>query len=61
MERRFKEHQDGNSAFDRTYRPFRIILTEEYYGKDEAMRRERQIKSYKGGNSFIHLIGGAPR
>ncbi|MBP9817750.1 GIY-YIG nuclease family protein [Candidatus Shapirobacteria bacterium] len=61
IQRRFLEHQSGNSVFDRTYGPFSLVLTEKYSDKKLAMKREKQIKSYKGGNSFKVLIGGVPR
>ncbi len=61
LERRLLEHQSGNSVFDRTYRPFRLVFSEKYENKLVAMRREREIKSYKGGNSFKNLVGRTPR
>ena len=36
--------------------PWTIIYTESFNTKSEAYRRERQIKSYKGGKAFKKLI-----
>ena len=38
--------------------PFIIILYEEYGSKKEALKREKKIKSWKGGNAFQKLIEG---
>ena len=38
--------------------PFRIVLFEEHESKDKALQRERQIKSWKGGEAFKRLISG---
>ena len=57
LKRRIIEHQNGNSVFDRAYRPFNLVYIEKYVDKMIAMDREKQIKSYKGGNSFKSLIG----
>jgi len=57
LERRILEHQSGNSCFDRIYKPFKLVYFETYDNKKDAMDREKQIKSYKGGNSFKNLIG----
>ncbi|MBI2074794.1 MAG: hypothetical protein HYT83_03090 [Candidatus Levybacteria bacterium] len=35
---------------------WRLIHKEEYSSLAEARRREKQIKSYKGGNAFKKLI-----
>ena len=61
LERRMVEHQNKHSVFDRTYGPFNLVLVEEHQTKLEAMKREKEIKSYKGGNSFRDLLAGAPR
>jgi predicted GIY-YIG superfamily endonuclease len=33
------------------------VFAEEHETKEAALKREKQIKSYKGGNAFIKLIG----
>ena len=56
LERRLKEHNNGKTQSLRAYLPVRIIYTEEFSTKQEAFRRERQIKSYKGGEAFKRLL-----
>ena len=38
--------------------PFKLILFEIYNLKEEALKREKQIKSWKGGEAFQKLIAG---
>ncbi len=34
-----------------------MVYYEKFSSKREAIKREKQIKSYKGGNAFKKLIG----
>jgi len=36
--------------------PWKIIYTEDFDNKNDAYRREFQIKAYKGGEAFKNLI-----
>gem|GEM_PF-3231545 len=36
--------------------PFVIVLVEEHENRERALQREKQIKSWKGGNAFRQLI-----
>jgi putative endonuclease len=36
--------------------PFRLALFEEYGSKEDALKREKQIKSWKGGTPFKNLV-----
>ena len=36
--------------------PFEIVYYEEYNSKTEGIKREKQIKSYKGGVAFKNLV-----
>jgi putative endonuclease len=38
--------------------PFKLILVEIYNLKEDALKREKQIKSWKGGEAFQKLIAG---
>ena len=45
MERRLKDHNSGNGAkYTRSRRPVELIYYEQFETKEEAMRREWQIK-----------------
>ncbi len=56
LHRRVEQHNSGEVKSTKAYRPWEIIYTEEYETKSQAMRREKEIKSYKGGNAFRKLI-----
>ena len=58
LDRRLQEHQSGHSAFDRAYKPFKLVYTQIFQYKSQAHQRELQIKSYKGGNAFKQLLVG---
>ncbi len=48
IERRFKEHQNGNVKSTRRRRPFELIYKEAFITKKEAETRERFFKTGKG-------------
>ena len=53
---RLKKHNTGQVNATRSGIPWRIIHKEEFQTRSEAVRRERQIKSYKSGNAFKKLL-----
>lgn len=53
---RLKRHNKGRVRLTRNKSPWRLIYKEEYITKQEAYRRELQIKSYKSGEAFKKLI-----
>ena len=53
---RLEFHNAGLQRSTRHRRPFILILVEQYPEKKTALRREREIKSWKGGNKFKSLI-----
>jgi len=56
LDRRLKNHNSGKVRSTKVYKPWKIAYTELYESKSEALKREKQIKSYKGGNAFRALI-----
>ncbi len=54
--RRLFEHNNGKVRSTKAYVPWFVIHQEEFSSKSEAFEREKQIKSYKGGNAFKNLI-----
>lgn len=47
VERRFLAHQNGKGAkYTISHKPVKIIHTEEFVTKSEALKREHQIKSW---------------
>ena len=46
-ERRFLEHKEGKGGkYTRSFKPIKIIHLERYVTKQEALKREKQIKSW---------------
>ncbi len=47
VERRLEMHRKGRGArYTRTHEPDRLVYVEEFESRSEAMKRERQIKTY---------------
>ena len=51
-------HNAGKQRSTKNRIPFIIILIEQFETREEALQREKQIKSWKGGNAFKTLISG---
>ena len=51
-------HNSGLQRSRRNRIPFRLVLTEQYDDRHQALKREKQIKSWKGGAAFKKLIDG---
>ena len=56
LDRRLEEHNRGQTRSTRQKGEWKIIYKELYRTNIEAKRREKMIKSYKGGNAFRKLI-----
>jgi len=57
VEARLIFHNKGLQRSTRNRIPFILIYSEVHPSKSVALKRERQIKSYKGGEAFKKLIG----
>ena len=55
---RIAYHNAGKHRSTRYRIPFILVYSEEFPDIGEAEKRERQIKSYKGGVAFQKLIEG---
>ena len=53
---RLINHNLGLSEWTKNKGPFVLIYKEAYPTRTEAVKREKQIKSYKGGNAFKKLL-----
>ena len=58
VERRLEEHNVGKTPSLKNRRPLEIVYTEQYDNAEAAYKREKQIKSYRGGEAFKKLING---
>ena len=56
LEKRLTCHNRGSTQSTKSYRPYQLLYFEKYNTKSEALKREKQIKSYKGGRAFKLLI-----
>jgi len=56
LEARMKRHNTCKARSTKAYAPWKVVYCEEYLTKNEAYRREKQIKSYKKGEAFNKLI-----
>jgi len=55
---RLDYHNSGRQRSTRHRIPFILVYTEEFQDKSQAEKREKQIKSYKGGEAFKKLLFG---
>ena len=51
-------HNKGLQRSTKNRIPFVLVYFETHNSKLEALSREKQIKSYKGGNAFKNLLEG---
>ena len=55
LEDRLNRHNEGRSRYTRARRPWRLVYSEEYAARAEAMRREREVKG-KRSRTFIESL-----
>lgn len=55
---RLNYHNAGLQKSTKSRIPFELVYSEEYDSKTEGLKREKQIKAYKGGEAFKKLIIG---
>ena len=53
---RFNAHNRGSTHSTKSGKPWKIVHIETYDNKIIAMKREKEIKSYKGGIAFKNLL-----
>lgn len=56
LEKRVRLHNEGSTPSTRFNGPWRVIYSESFQTRSEAMRREKEIKGYKGGIQFKLLL-----
>jgi putative endonuclease len=56
IEKRLDKHNKGEVTSTRHAIPWECIYSEKYAVKNIAMKRELEIKSYKGGIKFKNLL-----
>ncbi len=56
LDKRIYSHNRGSVASTKNRRPLELVLYEEFNSRSGAIKRERQIKNYKGGEAFKLLL-----
>jgi putative endonuclease len=56
IEKRIIRHNSGYVKSTKHYRPWKVLLSETYNSRKEAMNRETQIKSWKSKLKIQELI-----
>ena len=54
--KRLLRHNRGGNVSTKNGRPWFLAHQEEYLNKSDAIKREIQIKKYKGGQAFKNLM-----
>lgn len=53
---RLGQHNSGKVRSTKNRGPYKLVYTEPFSTRQDAYRRERQIKRYKGGHAFRKLL-----
>lgn len=61
IDERFRAHNRGYNISTKNRRPFDLVYFENYDNSEMAYSREKEIKSYKGGEAFKKLIRAGGR
>ena len=61
IEKRIRAHNQGEVRSTRNRRPFKLVYQEKYESKSEALKREKFLKSFKGGKTVKSKLIITPR
>ncbi len=56
LEERLKRHNQKSKGFTGSINDWNLVYVETFLTKEEAMKREKQIKSWKSKTKIIELI-----
>jgi putative endonuclease len=56
LEDRVRRHNEGRVVATKGRRPLILVRSEEFESRSEAVRRERELKSFKGNSRFRELV-----
>jgi putative endonuclease len=59
VELRLKQHLADHKGFTAKVKDWKLVYTEVFANKAEAMQREREIKGWKSSKSIERLIGSS--
>ena len=57
--KRLEQHNTGISKWTAKQKNWKLIYTEEYKTRTEALKRERYLKKQKSGNGLNKVISGS--
>jgi putative endonuclease len=55
---RLRKHNSNHKDFTGSYHDWEIVYTEQYESKEEAYKREREVKSWKSRKKIEAMIHG---
>ncbi|TRZ72753.1 MAG: GIY-YIG nuclease family protein [Bacteroidetes bacterium] len=58
VDRRLEEHNQGKSRYTKGKTPWKVVYTEGYESKMEALKREKFLKAQKNRKFYERLITG---
>ncbi|OGJ55939.1 hypothetical protein A3D88_00895 [Candidatus Peribacteria bacterium RIFCSPHIGHO2_02_FULL_52_16] len=56
MRQRLEAHNKGNVTSTKGKRPWKLIFAESYISKDDALRREKYLKTTQGKIALKHML-----
>ena len=56
LKRRFSEHQRGEVQSTKAHRPFQLIYYEAFSSQQDALRREKYLKTTKGKSTLRMML-----
>ena len=59
IDERLRRHNAGHSQSTKPYRPWKVVYTEEYSTRSEAMKRESEIKAKKNRQYIDWLVNNS--
>jgi len=57
IKNRLQNHNSGGTKSTKNGKPWKLIYQEEYNTKENAWKREQQLKKYKSGLALRKLLG----
>ena len=56
LKKRLAQHNFSSGRWSSFYKPWVLVYNEEYDKKEDAIKREHEIKKFKGGIKFKKLL-----
>ncbi len=56
LKQRLETHNKGSVVSTKGKRPWEIIFSEAYISQDDAIRREKYLKTTQGKNALKHML-----